>query len=309
MRPVSLVLVLLVAVLTAGCANTPPTITPAPTAAAAADAPTADPNARPLTVEVLNQDHVVGFERVAFRLLDETGTPVPSGGEVEVSFNRVSDIAPGQTLSQPVASGKAVYFGAGLPGGGAWVVYHDFDSSGPWSFDVSMTGPDGTHSTGKGSLELQGRSTVPAAGDRPPAEDTPKLSEGGALADLTSDPDPDERLYQRSVADVIQARRPAVVFFGSPQHCPTPSCATTLAEVKKVMGSLGSQVDFLHVESRDLTDPTRLSSAAQAWGLTTEPWTFILNARGGIAARVEGEIDSQELELLVKNMTGLSGGQ
>ena len=75
--------------------------------------------------------------------------------------------------------------------------------------------------------------------------------------------------------------------------------------VKKAVASWGSSVDFIHVESADLDDPSQPSAAAQAWGLPPDvPWTFVMNKLGTIESRVEGPLGSAELELLIQRAVG-----
>lgn len=299
MRQPYLVLALtLVAVVVSGCTNTPPTITPAPVAGDPESAATVDPNAESLTLEVLNSEVALGLERVSFTMTDADGLPFGSGADVDVSFYKVSEPAAGQEELQKAASGKALYFGEALPGGGAWVVYNDFDSSGRWVFDV--TARSGSRlGQGRGSLEVAGTTDAPRIGAAAPTTDTPRLEEGTDLDALTSDASPVEALYTMSLADAFASGQPTVVLFASPAHCATDDCRATLEEVKKLLGQRGSSMNFLHIESRDLDEPDQLSETAAAWGLASDLWTFVFDERGFVAARAEGPIDSVELGLLI----------
>jgi hypothetical protein len=281
-----------------GCTTSPPTVTPAPATENPAGTETATAQAEPLTVEVVNTDVSVGFERVAFRLKDASGVPVSTAASVQGTFNRVSQIAPDQRVAQKVASGEAAYFGADLPSGGAWAVYSEFDASGPWWFDVTATVGDWT-GAGRAEIDVNAKSGTPRVGDPPPSL-TPKIGPDTPLSSLTSDPDPLEALYTRSLADAKAAGKPAVVLFASAKHCPEPACEATLQQFKTAQANMGSQAVFVQVETHDLDDPSQLSETATAWGLTTEPWTFVLSKRGFITARIEGELTANELQLLLE---------
>ena len=285
-----------------GCTASPPTVTPGPATEDPSGTETATAQAEPMTVEVLNTDVSVGFERVAFRLKDASGVPISTAASVEGTFNRVSQIAPDQRVAQKVASGEAAYFGSDLPSGGAWAVYSEFDASGPWWFDVTATVGDWT-GAGRAEIDVTGKSATPRVGDPPPA-DTPKVGPDTPLASLTSDPDPLEALYTQSLADAKAAGKPAVVLFTSAKHCPESACAATLQQFKTAQANMGGQAVFAQVETHDLEDPTQLSDTAKAWGLTTEPWTFILSKRGFISARIEGELTANELQLLLEREQG-----
>jgi hypothetical protein len=254
--------------------------------------------AEPLTVEVLNTEIAVGFERIAFLLKDASGVPISTSADVEGTFNRVTQLAPDQQMGQKVASGKAAYFGAELPSGGAWVVYSEFDSSGPWWFDVTAALADWKGS-GRAEIEVAAKTTTPRVGDPPPA-DTPKIGPDTPLEALTSDPNPVEALYSESLADAKTAGKPAVVLFTSAKNCTDPACAATLEQFKTAQRNMGGQAVFVQVETHDMEDPAQQSQAAKTWGLTSEPWTFVLSKRGFISARVQGEVTATELQLLLE---------
>ena len=61
------------------------------------------------------------------------------------------------------------------------------------------------------------------------------------------------------------------------------------------------QANFIHIEVYDspdkLTDLSRARLAPQMaeWGLLTEPYTFVLDAEGRVAAKFEGFVNEDEL--------------
>ncbi|MFN2251294.1 MAG: TlpA family protein disulfide reductase, partial [Anaerolineae bacterium] len=149
---------------------------------------------------------------------------------------------------------------------------------------------------------VAGRIDTPRLGQTPPTTDTPKLTDGAALADLTSDPDPDEALYQMTVGEAIESGKPTLVLFASPGHCANEDCAATLAAVRRIARQKAGELNVIHIESRDLADPTQMSATAKAWGLPSEPWTFLFDNRGFLVARVEGPVEQVELGLLIDQM-------
>jgi hypothetical protein len=65
------------------------------------------------------------------------------------------------------------------------------------------------------------------------------------------------------------------------------------------------RVRFIHVEVYEGNDPANgLNRWMQEWRLPTEPWTFLVGARGIIAARFEGSVSVEELESAVRDMLG-----
>ncbi len=283
----------------AACTTSPPTITPVVATVDPAAPPTVDPSAMQLNVEVLNTEVAPGPERVAFRIKTPDGTEV-TDGQVDVGMYRL--LADGQAAR--TATGAAAFFGAGQPGGGQWVVYTDFDASGTWGFEVTLTHPTLGLGNRRVNVEVSARPLTPKVGDRPTAGDSPTAS-GGDLAAVTSDPDPDPDLYQMTVGQAMDSGKPTVIYFGSPAHCPTPLCAASLAVLKQVKASYGSQVNFIHVETRDAADPAQLSATTQAWALPSEPWTFVLDKAGRVNTRLEGGLDELELIAVLQQKLGL----
>jgi cytochrome oxidase Cu insertion factor (SCO1/SenC/PrrC family) len=121
---------------------------------------------------------------------------------------------------------------------------------------------------------------------------------------LTSDNNPLDALYATSLAEATENDKPSVVFLGSYAHCPTDLCRASLSALKSIQPRYADRVNFLHFETHDLADPEQFSAAYQAWGLSTEPWFFFLDKKGRVLSRVEGGLDSTELDLLTRLTLG-----
>jgi len=282
--------------LIAGCAGAPPTVTPVPPTTDPAARVTVAPGGVQLSLEMLNTQLGVGFERVTFRLVDPGGTPVREG-QAEAVFYEINT-----STGEPrrAASGPALFFGPLLPGGGAWVVYTEFDASGRWALDIAIDMPDGTNAVARTELDVAGRTDLPRIGMRPPSMHSPTLAEVGDLALLTSDKNPDPDLYAMTVGDAVGTGKPTAVFFGSPAHCDDEMCRAMMTEFRATASRFGERMNFIHIESRDLEAPERPSAAALNWGLPSEPWLFLFDGRGFLQYRIEGGIDRDELGLLIE---------
>jgi hypothetical protein len=67
--------------------------------------------------------------------------------------------------------------------------------------------------------------------------------------------------------------------------------------VKNVSGAF-PDVTFIHVEPYDLDKtPEELVpvDAALDWGLPSEPWVFVIDGKGLVAAKYEGVLSTKEL--------------
>ncbi len=174
----------------------------------------------------------------------------------------------------------------------------EFDRPGIWNVTVV---PDDGARIAPTAVQVQTDPFAPAIGEPAPVVATPTLADT-PLADLTTDPDPDPDLYRISLDEAIAGGRPTVVVFATPAFCRTAACGPMLAVVKEV-APRHPEVNFVHVEVyRGFHDPgfapdaAHLAPAVVAFDLPSEPWVFVIDAQGRVAARFEGALAAAELE-------------
>ena len=85
-----------------------------------------------------------------------------------------------------------------------------------------------------------------------------------------------------------------MVVFATPAFCVSATCGPQLSELGKVKEQFGGRANFVHVEV--FKDPHLITGgrptaglvpAVEEWGLPTEPWVFVVDARGLISAKFE----------------------
>ena len=86
-------------------------------------------------------------------------------------------------------------------------------------------------------------------------------------------------------------------------------CGPVTAVVGDLYEQLGDRVRFIHLEPFDLdiarTDGRLVfGSTAREWNLETEPWVFVVDASGRVAARFEGLVSAAELEPAIAAVAG-----
>ena len=89
--------------------------------------------------------------------------------------------------------------------------------------------------------------------------------------------------------------------FSTPAFCQTATCGPTLEVVKQVATNHPDDVDFVHVEVYTNLDAgsfegLELVPAIDDWRLPSEPWVFVVDGSGIIAAAFEGALAAEELE-------------
>jgi hypothetical protein len=118
----------------------------------------------------------------------------------------------------------------------------------------------------------------------------------------TPKPDP---LHYISLDRALASGKPTVVTFATPLLCESKICGPVVDEVTVAYQKVGkANANFIHVEEflpgRDHKPPPATlehqSPAFKAWGLTTEPWTFVIDRDGVIRARFEGPVVAAEIE-------------
>lgn len=175
----------------------------------------------------------------------------------------------------------------------------DFDRAGTWQ--ATVVAEDGSR-LDPVFFSVFEEPFAPAVGAAAPIPPTPTLDDL-PIEELTTDSNPDLRFYELSLEEAIASQRPTVVVFSTPAYCQTAACGPLLDTVKEVAPSY-LDVNFIHVEVfTGLTDPEfepdsahLAESVTEPWyRLPSEPWVFVIDKAGNIAARFEGVMDRAEL--------------
>jgi hypothetical protein len=239
---------------------------------------------------VASSEISVGVNRLQIGLLNDKDAPVRSPKTtLEVDFVGPDD-------DRPSTSSTMSFLWTIKPVQGLWVGKATFDQPGQWKavIDVEGGGYDGTVRT---VFDVKKEGTTPDIGEKAPIVDTPTASDVADLSKITTDPDPSRRFYNLSIAEALEADKPAVIVFATPQFCTSQVCGPTLSIVKDVAREF-PHINFVHVEPYDLDKvPEKLEPvpAVTAWGLPSEPWVFVTDQRGRVVAKYEGSVAAAEL--------------
>ena len=121
--------------------------------------------------------------------------------------------------------------------------------------------------------------------------------EDGELAQITSDPDPEPRLYELSIGDAVESG-PAAVVFASFVNCPEGECGTLLEQIKTLIPEF-PEVAFVHTDVYEdvsgADEDALLVEAVADWGIPSEPWVFVVDMDGLVSDRFEGAASTDEL--------------
>ena len=261
-------------------------------------APRATPQSNDVTPVFAFSEAVVGRNRIAIGLI-RSGTPLNDpAAKVHLRFFNLDENNP-----QPKAETDATYYGQGLPAG-FYVAYPSFDKPGNWGVEVeTRLSGQAQPSTNKLRVEVKEHSSVPNVGQAAIAVKTLTVKDVPDLAHLSSGTDPDPAMYQVSLDQALTSGKPTALLFATPGFCKTATCGPSLQVMQGLQKQYGDRMNFIHVEvykypfgeSAQRQDNSGLSDPMVAWHLQSEPWLFLIDARGVIAARFEGGITKEEL--------------
>ena len=95
-------------------------------------------------------------------------------------------------------------------------------------------------------------------------------------------------LYRWEIADLLDEGRPFLVVFGTPQHC--TMCVDQIVRVQIMHEKHGDRFAFIHV------DGYKDNAVWVEWGVTGEPWTFMVDAKGEVRKVFPGQTELGLLE-------------
>ncbi len=238
---------------------------------------------------VASTDLAAGTERLLLAL-STIGNERLGGPDLAVDFR----VFPADDPEQ--AADYAATWTWATPGvSGLYRAEVDFPEPGVWAARVVPAGGEPLEPV---VFQVNAEPATPAVGTAAPPSDTPTAAGVADLAEITTDLDPDPALYELSVAAAVASGRPTVVVFATPRFCQTAICGPTLDGIKEYAAGR-PEVNFVHVEVfTNLDDPENLEvvPAVTEWGHTSEPWIFVVDADGNVAARFEGVATPEELD-------------
>ncbi len=254
---------------------------PQPEAAISVDGPS------PLQVMFASDDFYVGSPRVALVLFD--GPKSAEGLQsVDVTLYDLSD----PETPEAIWSGPATeYADAPVP---YWTIAPEVPTAGNWGLSIDAVTADGTPDSYQRSIMVEDAPRSPAIGSVPPASENRTIATHD-IAELTSGQEPNPDLYGMTVAEALQSGKPTIVTFATPAFCATQVCAPVVNTVEAAYAEFGDAANFIHLEIYDDFQALTNTPEVAEWGLTSEPWTFVLNADGEVTARLGGPISLAEL--------------
>ena len=95
-------------------------------------------------------------------------------------------------------------------------------------------------------------------------------------------------LYRWEIADLLDRGKPFLVVFGTPQHC--TMCVDQIVRVQIMQEKHGDRFAFIHV------DGYKDNAVWVEWGVTGEPWTYMVDGQGKVRSVFPGQTEIALLE-------------
>lgn len=260
------------------------------------------PKAKPgeLVGVLPNSDLAVGpNNRFLLGILDDRNRPVADAA-VQLRFFKVLDASNAQLRSEA----PATYRGAPELGNrGVYVARTGFDEPGPWGVEIQAKPASGEAQVLRLGFEVKPQSATPAIGALAP----PSRSATGATpaeVEAICSARPADDFHKLSIADALAQKKPLLVLFSTPGFCETATCGPALDFVQRAAAPHGDKLNVVHVEIFEGGKPPNNVKAVDEWGLTSEPWVFLVDAEGKIADKFEGAPTPEELGPALARLVG-----
>jgi hypothetical protein len=178
----------------------------------------------------------------------------------------------------------------------------DFDRKGPWLAVAMLKGPKGLEASLVPSPVVGASPGVVKVGEKAPRIHTPTAADvGGDLAKIDTRVPPDQ-MHKVDFA-AVDGKKPVVLVFATPALCQSRVCGPVVDEVQQVADKYGGEADFIHMEVYNENDASKgVRPQLRAFGLETEPWTFLIDRDGVVRDRIEGAYGVAELEAALKTI-------
>ncbi len=179
----------------------------------------------------------------------------------------------------------------------------DIPSAGPWTFAAQIQAGD-KRAVGTAALPVVATASVAPVGSKAISVKTPVATTEEARRAICTREPPDP-MHDISLDKALTNGKPTVVCFATPLLCESQMCGPVVDEVLAVHDAVGEEkANFIHVEEflpgpQHSPPPATLENQSpgfKAWGLQTEPWTFVIDADGIVQARFQGPVVASQIQ-------------
>lgn len=276
-----------------------------------------------LSATIISSDLAVGSNRFMVGLLTQD-SQVVTDAEVQFAFFKVRGdqgelrsekpatvIKMTRGIVQQKPDGSRVTVETGETA--AYVAQVEFAEPGDWGVRILATLGGKTLAPMNLALIVQEKSQSVAIGRPAPKSRQSVLAGVSDLSEIDTSNPPDPEWHQMTIADAVASGKPVAIAFTTPGFCTSQMCAPMTQELAMLYEKYKDRVIFIHVEPYDL-EKARSGVSLEPipvmgeWGLQTEPWIFVVDSQGKVAAKFEAFVMADEIEAAIQAALGEGGG-
>ncbi len=266
---------------------------------------------------IINSSLAVGDNRVVMQLINKDDELVLDAG-MDVGYYNLNGEAP---VLESEAEARLIStelnfidensdFERTVTGmGGVYVTHATFDEPGDWGAEITIYS-DGETTVIPYRFTVRDDTEEPGVGDpAPPSLQATTATE--PIEEIDTSAPFREAMHAMTVADALQTGKPVIITFATPAFCTSRTCGPILdLVVDPLFYAYGDDVVFVHIEPyvlRDLrqTNVQNPVPAVLEWRLRSEPWVFVVDQEGDIAAKFEGIAAHDEVESVLRELLDL----
>jgi hypothetical protein len=214
----------------------------------------------------------------------------------------------GRDPKKPIETVDATFVWAIQDVRGEFIADVQYPEAGIFGAEFTASGGSAPNASIRTTFPVQLGSPTVRVGEKAPAMKTPTATDvSGNLAQISTDSKPDPAFYKISEDAALSKHDPFVLIFATPKFCVSAQCGPTLDRIKPFAAKYPT-VDFIHVEPYQLVfqdgqlqpvldeqSQLQTNPAANTWGLTAEPWVFVVDRTGTVTASLEVIFTDAEL--------------
>lgn len=178
-----------------------------------------------------------------------------------------------------------------------------------WGAELFATVNGKQHDAVRFRFFVSAHTTEPGIGEPAPRSTQPVLRNVADIAQIDSSTPPIPELHELTVAEALDRGKPVVIAFATPAFCQTRFCGPIIDQtMRPLLTRYQGRAEFVHIEPYRL-DQARAGKLVPVpeldeWGLTTEPWVFVVDGKGKIAAKFEGVTTKEEVAAVLDRLLG-----
>ena len=186
---------------------------------------------------------------------------------------------------------------------GVYVAELEFDVSGEWGVIMKGTWAGQSFDAVPWAFDVatEPRSLISEVGLPAPRSVQPILKDVEDIQELGTGQAPISDMHSITISDAVSSGAPTLIVFATPGFCSSQICGPTKEIVDRLHEVYKGRAHFIHIEPYYLEEARSGEDlipviAMGEWGLSTEPWVFLVNNKGIITAKYEAFVTYSELE-------------